>query len=110
MVPAMAVPSDEPRLDTLRDNPEISPCCSSGKADCTTLTDGLSITPRPRTAAGWYAAQRRGGFTRFGWCRLTGTLLSLGLAGARPRRRQGGVGGAVGGPPWGATRRLPSMG
>ena len=29
MVPAMAVPSDEPRLETLRDSPEISPCSSS---------------------------------------------------------------------------------
>ena len=26
MVPAMAVPSEEPRLETLRDSPEISPC------------------------------------------------------------------------------------
>jgi hypothetical protein len=25
MVPAMAMPSDEPRLETLRDSPEISP-------------------------------------------------------------------------------------
>ena len=40
MVPAIAVPSEEPRLETLRDSPEISPCCSSGKADCTTLTEG----------------------------------------------------------------------
>src|SRR6478752_5397384 len=47
MVPATAVPSDEPRLDTLRDTPEISPCCWSGKLDCTTLTDGVSIVPRP---------------------------------------------------------------
>src|SRR5690606_34181464 len=28
-VPATAVPRDEPRLDTQRDRPEISPCCSS---------------------------------------------------------------------------------
>ena len=48
MVPATAVPSDEPRLDTLRDSPEISPWCSSGKLDCTTLTDGVSIAPTPR--------------------------------------------------------------
>ena len=40
MVPAIAVPSDEPMLETLRDSPEISPCRSSGKADCTTLTEG----------------------------------------------------------------------
>ena len=31
MVPAIAVPSDDPRLDTLRDRPEISPWRSSGK-------------------------------------------------------------------------------
>src|SRR5690242_18309967 len=48
MVPATAVPSDDPRLDTLRDKPEISPWRASGKADCTTLTDGVSVTPRPR--------------------------------------------------------------
>src|SRR5690606_21201522 len=34
IVPATAVPSDEPRLDTLRDTPEISPWRSSGKLDC----------------------------------------------------------------------------
>ena len=48
IVPAMAVPREEPRLETLRDKPEISPCCASGKADCTTLTDGVSIVPVPR--------------------------------------------------------------
>jgi hypothetical protein len=48
MVPAIAVPKLEPRLDTLRDSPEISPCSLSGKLDCTTLTEGVSITPRPR--------------------------------------------------------------
>jgi hypothetical protein len=48
MVPAMAVPSDEPRLETLRESPEISPWRSSGKADCTTLTEGVSIKPSPR--------------------------------------------------------------
>src|SRR3954449_2669462 len=47
IVPAMAVPRVEPRLETLRDRPEISPCCDSGKADCTTLTDGVSPRPRP---------------------------------------------------------------
>ncbi len=47
IVPAIAVPRLEPRLDTLRDRPEISPCWPSGKLDCTTLTDGVSITPRP---------------------------------------------------------------
>ena len=31
IVPAIAVPSDEPRLDTLRERPEISPWRSSGK-------------------------------------------------------------------------------
>src|SRR4029077_19913307 len=40
MVPAMAVPKHDPRLDTLRDTPDISPWRCSGKADCTTLTDG----------------------------------------------------------------------
>ena len=48
IVPAIAAPSDEPRFETLRDSPEISPCCSSGKLDCTTLTDGVSISPSPR--------------------------------------------------------------
>jgi hypothetical protein len=33
IVPAMAVPKEEPRLETLRDSPEISPCCCSGKLD-----------------------------------------------------------------------------
>src|SRR3954471_9832389 len=46
-VPAMAAPRDEPRLDTLRERPEISPCSSSAKLDCTTLTDGVSIKPSP---------------------------------------------------------------
>ena len=47
MVPAIAVPRQEPRLDTLRDRPEISPCCSSAKLDCTMFTDGVSMAPRP---------------------------------------------------------------
>src|SRR3954447_6192128 len=47
IVPAMAVPSDEPRLEMERDNPEISPCWSSPKLDCTTLTDGVSMPPSP---------------------------------------------------------------
>ena len=47
-MPAIAVPNDEPRLETLRDSPDISPCSCSGKLDCTTLTEGVSITPRPR--------------------------------------------------------------
>ncbi len=41
--PASAVPSDEPRLETLLDTPEISPWSFSGKADCTTLTDEVKI-------------------------------------------------------------------
>ena len=45
---AMATPSEEPRLETLRDRPEMSPWSASGKADCTTLTDEVSITPTPR--------------------------------------------------------------
>src|SRR4029434_8889771 len=48
IVPAIAVPKVEPRLDTLRDSPENPPCFSSGKLDCTTLTEGVSITPRPK--------------------------------------------------------------
>src|SRR5438552_19112591 len=44
----MAVPRDEPRFDTLRDRPEISPCNASGKLDWTTLTEGVSIAPSPR--------------------------------------------------------------
>src|SRR4249920_2695066 len=48
MVPPMAVPRHDPRLDTLRDSPEISPWRSSGKLDCTMLTEGVSITPTPR--------------------------------------------------------------
>src|SRR3954453_11342146 len=48
MVPAMPVPRVEPRLEIQRDKPEISPCCDSGNADCTTLTEGVSITPKPR--------------------------------------------------------------
>ena len=47
MVPAITVPKHDPRLDTLRDTQDISPWSCSGKADCTTLTDGLSMTPRP---------------------------------------------------------------
>jgi hypothetical protein len=48
IVPAIAVPKEEPRFETLRDRPEISACSSSGKADCTMFTDGVSITPIPR--------------------------------------------------------------
>jgi hypothetical protein len=48
IVPAIAVPNEEPRFDTLRERPEISPCCSSGKADCTMFTEGVSMTPSPR--------------------------------------------------------------
>ncbi|MBB5786713.1 hypothetical protein HD601_001288 [Jiangella mangrovi] len=47
-VPAIAVPRVEPRFEMLRDSPEISPCSSSPKLDCTTLTDGVSIRPSPR--------------------------------------------------------------
>jgi len=48
MVPAIAVPKDEPRFETLRERPDISPCLSSGNADCTMLTDGVSIAPKPK--------------------------------------------------------------
>src|SRR5215471_20852000 len=47
MVPAIAVPMEEPRFDTLRDRPEISPCSLSGQLDWTTFTDGVSIAPSP---------------------------------------------------------------
>ncbi len=43
----MAVPSEEPRFETLRDRPEISPWSRSGKADWTTLTEEVSMTPTP---------------------------------------------------------------
>src|SRR5215470_888629 len=46
--PAMAVPSEDPRFETLRDKPEISPWSLSGKLDCTTLTEEVSIVPTPR--------------------------------------------------------------
>ena len=46
-MPAIAVPNDEPRLEMLRESPDISPCFSSGNAPCTRLTDGVSITPSP---------------------------------------------------------------
>ncbi len=45
--PTSAVPSDEPRLETLRDRPEMSPWSSAGKLDWTTLTDDVSMTPIP---------------------------------------------------------------
>src|SRR5436190_6843888 len=48
IVPAIAVPNDEPRLDTLRERPEISPWSASGKLDCTTFTEGVSIAPTPK--------------------------------------------------------------
>jgi hypothetical protein len=47
MVPATAVPNDEPRFEMLRERPEISPCRASGKLDWTTLTDGVNIAPTP---------------------------------------------------------------
>src|SRR5262249_42606546 len=47
-VPAIATPSDEPRFETLRDRPEISPWSASEKLDCTTLTDAVSIIPTPK--------------------------------------------------------------
>src|SRR5258708_39459956 len=46
--PTRAVPNDEPRLDTLRDSPDMSPWSESGKLDCTTLTDAVIITPTPQ--------------------------------------------------------------
>src|SRR6202012_4642592 len=53
--PTRAVPSDEPRLETLRDRPEISPWSASGKLDWTTLNEDVSIVPTPapnRTSPG----------------------------------------------------------
>src|SRR4051794_4394752 len=46
--PAIATPSEEPRFDTLLDTPEMSPWTFSGQADCTTLTDAVSIAPTPK--------------------------------------------------------------
>jgi hypothetical protein len=37
--PTRAVPNDDPRLETLRDRPEMSRWSASGKLDWTTLTD-----------------------------------------------------------------------
>ena len=31
-MPAIAVPNEEPRLEMLRESPDISPCCCSGKS------------------------------------------------------------------------------
>ena len=31
----------------LRDSPEMSPCSDSGKLDCTTFTEAVSMTPTP---------------------------------------------------------------
>src|SRR4051812_43579686 len=45
--PAIATPSDEPRFDTLRETPEMSPCTVSGQADCTTVTEAVSMAPTP---------------------------------------------------------------
>src|SRR4029077_412915 len=47
-VPAIATPNEEPRFDTLRDKPDISPWSDSGKLDWTTLTDEVNMTPTPR--------------------------------------------------------------
>src|SRR5947207_15369924 len=55
IVPAIAVPNDEPRFETLRERPEISSCRDSEKLDCTMLADGVSIAPVPsagRSSAG----------------------------------------------------------
>src|SRR5437899_11182828 len=60
MVPAIAVPRDEPRFDTLRDRPEISPCMSSPKLDCTRLTDGVSIAPSPNPTSSRPGANAHG--------------------------------------------------
>src|SRR4051794_29162405 len=46
--PATATPSDEPRLETARDRPEMSAWSSSPNDDCTTLTEAVSMTPMPK--------------------------------------------------------------
>src|SRR5208337_5347241 len=43
--PTRAVPREDPRLETLRDRPEISPWSVSGKLDWTTLTEAVSMSP-----------------------------------------------------------------
>ena len=45
--PTRAVPRDEPRFETLRDRPEMSPWSVSGKLDWTTLTEEVSMVPTP---------------------------------------------------------------
>src|SRR4029079_10389329 len=45
--PAIATPSEEPRLETLRDTPEMAPWTFSGHADCNRLTDAVSMIPTP---------------------------------------------------------------
>ena len=47
-VPAMATPNEEPKFETLRDRPDISPWSSSEKLDCTTLTEDVNMTPTPK--------------------------------------------------------------
>ena len=47
IVPAIAVPNEEPRFETLRESRRSRPEVLSGKLDCTTLTEGVSIPPRP---------------------------------------------------------------
>jgi len=47
MVPAMAVPKVEPRLETLRERPEISPCSASGKPSRSPIPP--SVTRKPAT-------------------------------------------------------------
>src|SRR5580693_2295843 len=45
--PTRAVPSEDPRLETLRDRPEISPWSWSGKLDWTMLTEEVNMVPTP---------------------------------------------------------------
>src|SRR5207247_5206438 len=45
---AVAVPTGEPGLETLGEGPQITPWHGSGKLDCTTFTEGVSIARRPR--------------------------------------------------------------
>src|SRR5215813_12022817 len=43
--PTRAVPNDDPRLETLRDSPDMSPWSLLGQLDWTTWTDEVSMTP-----------------------------------------------------------------
>ena len=50
IVPAIAVPREEPRLDTQRDSPEISPCIPSGRGCRRSSTEPFQ---RARSGCEW---------------------------------------------------------